>query len=103
MSKNKKTTYPKELKLKAVKMHLEENLGFRTIVRELKIPDKSTVRGWVRNYETLGLAGLEERRGRSKSLLKGRPRKTKMPLEVQITRLKAENEFLKKLLEVERS
>ncbi|MGG6439743.1 transposase [Saccharococcus caldoxylosilyticus] len=92
-----KTTYSPEFKLKAVKMYIEEGYGYKRVCKELGIPSTKTIRLWVKNYDETGLDGLEERRGKSKSPLKGGPRKKKLSLEEENRRLKAENEYLKKL------
>jgi transposase len=49
----------------------------------------------VKHYEKEGLKGLEEKRGRSRG--NGRQRKNPS-LNEELVRLKAENEYLKKLL-----
>lgn len=46
--------YSKELKLKAVKMYLEEGLASTKIAKELGIPNKNTVMMWVKRYNELG-------------------------------------------------
>ena len=77
---NQRTTYSAEFKLKAVKMYLDDGYGFQAVAKKLNIPDKKSVRRWVKNYNTLGTEGLEE----------------------QVKRLQAENEYLKKYLGLER-
>ena len=57
---------------------------------------------WVKRYNELGEDGLRERRGTTRGLQKGRPRKRELSLEEENQRLKAEVEFLKKLLILER-
>jgi transposase-like protein len=100
---NQRTTYSAEFKLKAVKMYLDDGYGFQAVAKKLNIPDKKSVRRWVKNYNTLGTEGLEERRGKSSlAHTKGKPRKKPMTLEEQVKRLQAENEYLKKYLGLER-
>lgn len=78
-------------------MYIEEGYGYKRVCKELGIPSTKTIRLWVKNYDETGLDGLEERRGKSKSPLKRGPRKKKLSLEEENRRLKAENEYLKKL------
>lgn len=99
---NIRKTYPKELKLRAVKLYLEGEQGYKSIAKELGISDKSIVRRWVRYYQNEGLQGLEEKRGKGKGTRKGRPRKRPLSLKEEVVRLRAENEFLKKWLGIER-
>lgn len=56
----------------------------------------------MKRYNEFGEDGLRERRGIARSLQKGRPRKRELSLEEENQRLKAEVEFLKKLLTPER-
>ena len=99
---NIRKTYSKEMKQKAVKMYLEEGYGFKAIAKELGIPDHSMVRRGVRKFEEQGLKGLEEKRGKAKGPRKGRPKKQPLSVEEEVIRLRAENEFLKKWLGLER-
>lgn len=87
----------------AVNMYLEEGLSYRGVCDELDIPDMKTVRMWVKNYHLYGEEGLKERRGQKKCSIQDKPRKQTITLEEQIIRLKAENEYLKKWLNIERS
>jgi transposase len=48
----------------------------------------------------LGVAGLDNKRGKTLSPMRGRPKKTYDSPEEEILKLKAENEYLKKLLEI---
>jgi transposase len=58
------------------------------------------VRRWVKRYEQEGIKGLEEKRGKTKGLGKGRPRTRPKDPETKIKRLEAEVEMLKKLLKM---
>lgn len=63
---------------------------------------KSTLKGVFlcsKRYEEFGMEGLKERRGSVKSPLRGRPKKNFNSIEEEMEKLKAENEYLKKLLE----
>ena len=65
-------TYPAELKLRAVKLHVEEGFDLKLITKEVgACPD--SIREWVRRYQKQGRAGLEAWGG-------GRPKsKPKLP------------------------
>lgn len=53
--------YDLAYKLAVVKAYLNGEDGYRTVATEFGIADHSTVRKWVKNYETLGESGLEQR------------------------------------------
>src|SRR5699024_11497521 len=53
--------YDLAYKLAVVKAYLNGKGGYRTVATEFGIADHSTVRKWVKNYETLGESGLEQR------------------------------------------
>ncbi|NFO12599.1 helix-turn-helix domain-containing protein [Clostridium botulinum] len=91
-----------EIKLEAVKLYLEKNIGSTTIAKELGLTDGRRVMLWVKRYKEFGEDGLKERRGAAKGLSKGRKRFKELTLEEENIRLKAEIEYLKKLLQVER-
>jgi transposase len=97
MGKTKKT-YSVEFKLAAVKMYFNEDMGYKSVAAELGI-HFTMVKRWVKHYEKEGLKGLEEKRGRSGG--NGRRRKN-LSLNEELVRLKAENEYLKKLLALRR-
>jgi transposase len=50
--------YPVEIRLKAVKLHLEEGMPLQLISQELGASPES-LRAWVQRYQKLGRAGLE--------------------------------------------
>ncbi len=104
MQKNnrKNTNYSFDIKLKAVKMYLVEGIGSPTIAKELGLSSNKRVLLWVKRYNEFGEDGLKERRGTTRGLQKGRPRKRELSLKEENQRLKAEVEFLKKLLILER-
>ena len=83
-------------------MYLEEGIGSTTIAKELNLSSSKRVLLWVKRYNEFGEDGLRERRGITRGLQKGRPRKRQLSLEEENQRLKAEVEFLKKLLILER-
>lgn len=94
-------SYTTEMKLKAVQMYIEAGMGYKRVARELNIPEPS-VRRWVKRYEKEGASALEEKRGKTKGLTKGRPRKNPLSPEEELVRLRAENEYLKKLWALQR-
>ena len=95
-------SYSFDIKLKAVKMYLDKGIGSTTIAKELNLSSSKRVLLWVKRYNDLGEDGLRERRGTTRGLQKGRPRKRQLSLEEENQRLKVEVEFLKKLLILER-
>ncbi|AIG24649.1 transposase [Brevibacillus laterosporus] len=95
-------TYSKDFKLKAVQLYLNGEQGYKTLTRDLGISDPSILRGWVNHYRKEGIQGLDENRGRTKNPLRGRPRTRPESMEEEIVRLRAENEFLKKWLGLEK-
>ena len=98
----KNMSYSFDIKLKAVKMYLEEGIGSTTIAKELNLSSNKRVLLWVKRFNEFGEDGLRERRGTTLGVQKGRPRKRELSLEEENQRLKAEVEFLKKLLILER-
>jgi transposase len=96
-----KKTYTVEEKRIAVELFNCDGLPFSEIARELNIP-RTNIRHWVNLYEREGLEGLEEKRGKAKGLHKGRKRKDPLSMEEELVKLRAENEYLKKLWELQR-
>lgn len=99
----KNNNYSFETKLKAVKMYLDDGISSNRIAKLLNLSCKNRVLLWVKRYNELGEDGLRERRGSTKSILRGRPKKKFNSIEEEMERLKAENEYLKKLLESRRA
>jgi transposase len=96
-----KKTYTLDEKRTAVELYNREGLPFSEIARELHIP-RTNIRHWVNLYEREGLEGLEEKRGKARGLHKGHKRKDPLSLEEELVRLRAENEYLKKLWGLQR-
>ncbi len=78
---------------------MREKISYREVARQFEIRDHKSVAAWERIYLTEGAEGLYiERRGHGS---KGRP--SSFPKEVEedllkeVQRLRAENEYLKKL------
>lgn len=94
-------TYSAEFKLKVVKAYLEDHKTYSMIAREFGLPDRANARRWVRVYQACGEGGLSDGRGTNR----GRPRivlPSGLSLEQENKWLKAENDYLKKLLRPER-
>ncbi|HMM06200.1 MAG TPA: helix-turn-helix domain-containing protein [Clostridiales bacterium] len=93
---NKK--YTAEFKQKVIEDMRENNLSYKETQRKYGLPNRR-VQDWERIYLSYGPEGFyEERRGRSS---KGRPPKffpqAEEDLLAEVQRLRAENDYLKKL------
>lgn len=84
-------SYSEELKLEAIRLHLEEKWTYRQINEHLGIQDKDRMKRWMRKYRQQGEFGLLDQRGRRKEYV-DQNRYTKQ--------LQRENEMLKKCLEI---
>ena len=62
-------SYPAELKLRAVKLHLEEGFDLKLVAQEVGASDVS-IREWIRRYQEQGRAGLESHMGRPRKAAK---------------------------------
>lgn len=91
--------YTREMKLKAIKEHLEEGKSLRQIVLELMLTQPGIVADWVRKYKKEGEAAIQDTYPREAykhhddKILEKEHKKLLEDLE----RTKAENEYLKKL------
>lgn len=97
----KKTTYSKQFKIEAIRMYLSgEHGGYTPVSRSLDITRTNLI-NWVDRYAKLGEAGLEDGRGKSNS---GQfvlpPQIDGLPIAEENIRLKAENAYLRSLLEL---
>lgn len=100
---NKK--YTGEFKQMVVETMRKEKLSYREVEREFEIKDHNAVAKWERIYIEEGAQGLYiERRGRAcfaNGTKKGRPpnpdKKVEEDLIAEVQRLRAENDYLKKL------
>lgn len=96
-----KTTYSPEYKLFVVKRHIEDGISYRRLAEELDIHVQIIMR-WCKKYREFGQDALKEQRGTHKGSTKGRPRTKELSKDDELLKLKAENEYLKKLLNLER-
>lgn len=78
--------YSSKMKQEVIRLHMDEKLPKKTIASLLGIPE-SRVRLWIKNYLTYG--NIELKRGRPK----------KETTEEEMERLRAENAYLKLLVE----
>lgn len=94
--------YSKEFKMIAIHMYYTEGKSAYAIAKELGLIDKSYVKGWLRTYQKYGEAGfdikapLQEQQSHSFT-----GQSPVANLEKENLLLKAENEYLKKLLQLE--
>ncbi|MDL2210614.1 helix-turn-helix domain-containing protein [Desulfovibrio sp. OttesenSCG-928-O18] len=95
MSKGKKVTYPVPFKEEAVRLYLEGHGSYRQLCEQLGIKDKRQLRNWVAKVQRG--ESLEDRRGKSDSPYKGRPRTKFESLEEKLAYVEAERDYLKKL------
>jgi len=92
--------YTGEFKQRVVETMMQEKLSYREAARQFDVNSDHRVASWERIYLEEGPEGLYiERRGRSS---KGRPPKKLKPeveedLLAEVQRLRAENDYLKKL------
>ena len=91
--------YTPEFKIKVVETIQKEKLSYHEAARQFEISDHKLVVAWERIYLEEGTDGLQiERRGRKST---GRPPKLKKEVEedliAEVQRLRAENDYLKKL------
>jgi len=104
-----KQPYDDEFKLEVVRTYLEGTQGVRIVARSFGLPSKNYIHRWIAELTKRGL--LDPKAIEAKSKLNGGKQAvdsnhSKTPrekqLEREILRLRAENDFLKKLEELER-
>ena len=91
--------YTAEFKKQVIETMLEEKLSYSETCRRFDVSSRDRIKSWERIYLEEGSEGFAvERRGRGST---GRPRKlskeTEEDLLAEVQRLRAENEYLKKL------
>lgn len=84
-------TYTHELKVEAIRLHVEQGWSYRKIMEHLGIPDRHLLKVWMRKYKQLGEYGLMDQRGR---------REEYIDRDRFIQKLKRENTMLKKCLKI---
>jgi transposase-like protein len=84
-------SYSEEMKLEAIRLHVEEKWTYRQITEHLGIQDKDRVKKWMRKFRRLGEYGLLDQRGR---------RDKYIDQNRYVMKLQRENEALKKCLEI---
>lgn len=106
-----KQRYDDEFKLEVVKTYLEGTQGVRMVSRSFGLPSKNYIHRWLEELTNKGLITPEIIASAGKSSNRPTGKKsnqvpTKTPrekqLEKEVLRLQAENDFLKKLEELER-
>lgn len=95
-----------EERVQAVREHLEDGKNFSELSAWYGVTAQ-VVRNWVKRYQEMGVAGLEDRRG--KRLASQTPRTPEEALRIENARLERENyllkmelDLLKKVKELER-
>lgn len=83
--------YTQEVKLEAIRLHVEEKWTYRQINEHFGIQDKDRMKRWMRKYREQGEFGLLDQRGR---------REEYIDQDRCVQKLKRENEMLKKCLEI---
>ena len=91
--------YTPEFKKLVVETMQKEKLSYREAARQFEINNHKCVAAWERIYLTEGSEGFSiERRGRSSKGRSGTlPKEVEEDLLAEVQRLRAENEYLKKL------
>ena len=91
-------TYTKEFKYRAVMMHKNRIMSYKAIAKEVGVPCHNMIKRWVENFDRLGMAGLEDRRGKAS---RGLPRTASLSPEEELQRLRVEVELLKKIRDLQ--
>lgn len=87
----KSNQFSQQIKLEAVRAHLEEGLSVREVMARFGISSRSTLQFWCVAYRKRGWAGLEARpKGRRPAVLES--------IEEELCRLRMENEVLRTFL-----
>jgi transposase-like protein len=87
----KSNQFSQQIKLEAVRAHLEEGLSVREVMARFGISSRSTLQFWCVAYRKRGWAGLEARpKGRRPAVFES--------IEEELCRLRMENEVLRTFL-----
>lgn len=95
MSERKFITYPQEFKEDAVRQYLQGGKSYRQLTEELGIKDSKTLRTWVSKVRKG--ESLEEGRGKTKMVRRGRPKTNFSSIEEELAYIKSERDFYKAL------
>jgi len=97
----KKNFYSIEFKINVIERYNSGNGGgVKALSEKLGFRSHKMLTQWLKKYNEFGIAGLENKRGKTLSPMRGRPQKHYDSPEEEILKLKVENEYLKKLLEI---
>ena len=97
----KKNIYSTEFKINVIERYNSGNEGgVKALSEKLGFRSHNMLTQWLKKYNEFGIAGLENKRGKTLSPMRGRPQKHYDSPEEEILKLKVENEYLKKLLEI---
>lgn len=95
MANGKKTTYLPSFKEEAVRRYLEGGRSYQQLADELGLKDKKTLREWVTKFQRG--ESLEDGRGKATGSRRGRPRTQFASVEEELSYVKVERDYLKKL------
>ena len=95
MSERKNSSYSIEFKERAVQMYLDGEGSYQELSERLGLKSNTQLKRWVR--KALAGESFEDRRGKSDSPRKGRPRTKFNSLEEKLAYVEAERDYLKKL------
>jgi transposase len=102
----KSKNYTLEFKLEAIEMYLSgEHGGMNLVSKKLNLPSTSMLPNWIKKYQKFGKDGLVDTRGKSKQNDTpniGKSKSKHSSLEEEVLYLRAQNDLLKKLLELKR-
>ena len=97
----KHKTFSKEFKLDAIRMYLGGQFGGYTPVTKMLGISRTNLINWVSSYQKEGEAGLDDGRGQGETRLFVMPPPIGgLPIKDENLRLKAENAYLRALLEL---
>lgn len=100
MSK-KNNTYSVDFKINTIERYNSgDEGGVKALSKKLGFRSHNMLTRWLKSYNEFGIAGLEDKRGKTPAPMRGRPKKYYDSPEEEILKLRAENEYLKKLLEI---
>lgn len=88
--------YSKEFKINAVITYLESGKSQEIIMKKLDVGDRKTFSNWGKEYKSFGNSSFDKKNKSGKKV------KESLSKDEEILKLKAENEMLKKILELQR-